>query len=122
MYVDLNHFLGFKILNFNIFWGIQKNELFWYNEIVDIFVAVITKLDYFGGPFLYILGLFLVQGTEFEYFLVVAKFQLFFGVCLIFLIFLVVNSRCWVQGYVSRKNESTPTPTGHHFRTKLLAR
>ena len=27
----------FKILNFNIFWGFQKNEYFWgYDDIVDI--------------------------------------------------------------------------------------
>ena len=24
----LDHFLGFKILNFNIFWGLQKKHLF----------------------------------------------------------------------------------------------
>ena len=28
---------GFKILNFNIFWGFQKNEDFWgYEDFVDI--------------------------------------------------------------------------------------
>ena len=43
-------FGGFKILNFRIFGGFQKNEYFWgYEEIVDIF----------GGSFLNILGLFL---------------------------------------------------------------
>ena len=42
----LGPFLGFKILNFDIFWGFQKNEyLFGYENFVDIF-WVITKLDY----------------------------------------------------------------------------
>ena len=27
-YVGSVHFLGFEILNFNIFWGFQKNEYF----------------------------------------------------------------------------------------------
>ena len=45
-------FFGFKILNFNIFWGFQKNEYFLgYEDFVDIFFflgggGVITKLDY----------------------------------------------------------------------------
>ena len=42
----LGLFLGFKILNFNIFGGFQKTEYFWgYEDFVDIF-GVITKLDY----------------------------------------------------------------------------
>ena len=36
----------FKILNFNIFGGFQKNEYFLgYEDFVDIFGGVITKLD-----------------------------------------------------------------------------
>ena len=39
-------FGGFKILNFNIFWGFQKISIFLgYEDFVDIFL-VITKLDY----------------------------------------------------------------------------
>ena len=39
-------FGGFKILNFNIFGGFQKNRYFGgYKDFVDIF-GVITKLDY----------------------------------------------------------------------------
>ena len=31
-------FFWFKILNFNIFWDVQKNEYFWgYEDFVDIF-------------------------------------------------------------------------------------
>ena len=64
--------MGFKILNFNIFGGFQKNEYFFGNEhFVDIFFffffflggggggEVITKLDYIKGSFLCILGYFL---------------------------------------------------------------
>ena len=33
----LGPFFGLKILNFNIFWGFQKNEYFWgYDDFVDI--------------------------------------------------------------------------------------
>ena len=40
----LGPFFGFKILNFNIFWGFQKNEYFWgYEDFVAIFWGVITK-------------------------------------------------------------------------------
>ena len=52
------------------------------------------------------------------------KFQLFFGVCLICLVFFGgsqsnyvffwVSSRCWGRAYVSRKNESTPPGEGTH--------
>ena len=34
----LGPFFGFKILNFNIFWGFQKNEYFLgYEDFLDIF-------------------------------------------------------------------------------------
>ena len=36
-YVGSGHFLGFKILNFNIFGGFQKNEYFWGMNILWIF-------------------------------------------------------------------------------------
>ena len=42
----LGLFLGFKILNFNIFGGFQKNKYFWgYEDFVDIFWGT-TKLAY----------------------------------------------------------------------------
>ena len=44
--LSTGHFLGFKILNFNIFWGFQKNEYFSGYEDFWIFFGVITKLDY----------------------------------------------------------------------------
>ena len=44
----LGSFLGFKILNFNIFLGLafQKNECVLVMKILLIFWGVITKLDY----------------------------------------------------------------------------
>ena len=42
----LGSFLGFKILNFNIFGGVQKNEYFCGMKILWIFLGAITKLDY----------------------------------------------------------------------------
>ena len=59
-YVGSGHFLGFKILNFNIFWGFQKNKYFfgvW--RFYGYFVGVIIKLDYISGLFLCILRSFL---------------------------------------------------------------
>ena len=44
-YVGSGNFLGFKILNFNIFWGFQKNEYFlgvW--RFCGYFLGGITKL------------------------------------------------------------------------------
>ena len=46
-------FLGFKILNFNIFWGgLRKINIFWVTKILWIFLGVITKLDNIYGSFL----------------------------------------------------------------------
>ena len=43
----LGPFFGFNILNFDIFGGFQKNKYFLgYENFVDIFWGVITKLDY----------------------------------------------------------------------------
>ena len=74
----LGSFLGFKILNFNIFGGFQKNEYFWgYEDFVDIF-WVITKLDYIKGPFQCIFGSFLkVKVQNGRYFLGLLNFKSF---------------------------------------------
>ena len=46
------HFLGFKILNFIIFWGFQKNEyFFWYEDFVDIFLGSSQNWTIFRGHF-----------------------------------------------------------------------
>ena len=39
------NFRGFKVSNFNIFEGFQKNDNFWGIKILWIFFGVITKLD-----------------------------------------------------------------------------
>ena len=40
IYVETDHFWGFKTLNFNIFLGFQKNEHFWgYEDFVDILLG-----------------------------------------------------------------------------------
>ena len=46
-YVGSGHFLGFKMLNFNILLGFQKKYFLRYEVFVDIF-GVMTKLDYRG--------------------------------------------------------------------------
>ena len=44
-YVGSVHFFGFEILNFNIFWGFQKNEYFLgVLRFCGYFFGVITKL------------------------------------------------------------------------------
>ena len=43
--VGLAHFGGYKILNFNIIRGFQKNKYFWGYEDFEDILGVITKLD-----------------------------------------------------------------------------
>ena len=51
-YVGPDHFWGFKILNFNIFGGFQKNEYFWgYEDFVDIFGGSSQNWTIFRGHF-----------------------------------------------------------------------
>ena len=112
-YVGSGHFIGFKILNFNIFGGFQKNEyLLGYEDFVAIFFfffflgggGVITKLVYTSGSFLNILGSFLkVKVQNGGYFWGLLKFQIFFWGCLKLLIYFGVNGRCLAQAYVQRK-------------------
>ena len=92
IYVGSDHFFGFKTLNFNTFWGFHKKKNIFgggggYEEIVDIFLGPL-QIGLFWGSFLflYILGFFKDQGTEWEYFWGITKFQVW-GVCLIFLYF-----------------------------------
>ena len=44
--IYIQTYAGFKILNFNIFQGFQKMNIFWGTKILWIFLGVITKLDY----------------------------------------------------------------------------
>ena len=51
-YVGSGHFLGFKILNFNIFWSFQKYDYFWgYEDFVDIFLGSSQNWTIFRGHF-----------------------------------------------------------------------
>ena len=46
------YFFGFKILNFNIFWGFQKTEYFWgYEDFVDIFCRSSQNWTLYRGHF-----------------------------------------------------------------------
>ena len=79
IYVGSDHFWGFKTLNFNTFWGFHKKKNIFgggggYEEIVDIFLGPL-QIGLFWGSFLYILGFFKDQGTEWEYFWGITKFQ-----------------------------------------------
>ena len=104
-------FWGFNILNFNNFGWFQKNKYFWGMKKLWIFLGVITKLDYFGASIQYILGFFLkVKVQNGNIFWGSLNFQISFGVCLIRLIFFLVNIGGWFQAYVSRIFESIPTP------------
>ena len=51
-YVGSDHFLGVKFLNFNIFWGFQKNEYFLgYENFVYIFLGSSQNWISFRGYF-----------------------------------------------------------------------
>ena len=48
----LGSFFGFNILNFNIFWGFQKNKYsFGYEDLVDIFFGSSQIWTIFEGHF-----------------------------------------------------------------------
>ena len=48
----LGSFFGFKILNFNIFWGFQKNKYFLgCEDFVDIFLGSSQNWTIFKGHF-----------------------------------------------------------------------
>ena len=105
-------------MNFNIFFlggggGVQKDESFLgCEDFVDTFV-VFTKLDYFWGSFLCILGSFLKVKVQIRnIFGGLLNYKIFVWVCLIFQIFLEVNSRSWIQAYVAMTIECTPPPGG----------
>ena len=47
-YIGSGHFLGSKILNFNILGGIQKNNIFWGMNILWVFFASSQNWTSFG--------------------------------------------------------------------------
>ena len=49
-YVGSGHFWGVKILNFNMFWGFQKNKYFFgCDDFVDIFLGGHHKIRLYLG-------------------------------------------------------------------------
>ena len=103
--VGLGHYWGFKILNFGAGGGGgQKNEyILRYEESVYIFwdhykIWVLLGVIFIHlGAFLKVKlqnGIFLGGRSNFKYFWGMPDFPDIFG---------GINSRCWVQAYVSRK-------------------
>ena len=92
---------GFKVLNFNILGGFQKNEyVLGFENFVDIFWGSSQNWTKFRGHFYAFYGLFLWPRYRMgDIFGGLLKFQIFFG-CLKFLIFSLVNGRCWARAYV----------------------
>ena len=64
---------GFKVLNFNIFWVFRKMIFFGVLRFCGFFLGVITILDYIKGPFLCILGSFLIPMYRMGNMFLVAK-------------------------------------------------
>ena len=113
-YIGSAHFFGFKILNFNIFWGFQKNEYFlgvW--RFCRYFFGGHHKNGLVWGSFLCNLGSFFkVKVQNWDIFWVAKISNIFLG-CLKFLLFFGVNGRCWVRAYVYGKKLEYP-PLGPH--------
>ena len=102
MILNFNNF-GFLFRKMNIFWGMKILLIyFWCHHKTGLVLGLISMhfRTFSEG-----------QCTEWKCFWVL-KFQIYFGGCLIFLIFVFHNlsSRCWVQTYVSRKNKIIPPP------------
>ena len=92
--------MGFKILNFNIFWVFRKINILGGMKILWIFFWVITKLDYIKRSFLCILGSFLkVKVQNGGIFGGLLKIQIFFGVREIPDIFFWGGGGCAVDAY-----------------------
>ena len=88
-YIGSGHILGFKILNFNIFWGFQKNNFLGGMKTLWIFFLGLHKIGLYLGVISMHFRVFSeCQGTEWGIFFWLLKFKIFFGRCLKFLIFL----------------------------------
>ena len=83
----------------------QINKCVWeYDENYDFFT--------FCESFLSIWRFFMVKVQIWRIFLGLLNFKYFSRMCLIFLIFLGIKSRCWVQAYVFEKIKLTPMGSG----------
>ena len=109
----LELYFGFKILNFNIFWGFSEKWIFFGGmKILWIFFGGHHKIGLVWGSFLCNLGSFLRSRYRIGIFFLVAKSSnIFFGVLEIPYI-LLVNGRCWVRAYECRKKLEYPPPPG----------
>ena len=84
----LGPFLGFKILNFDIFGGFQKNSYFWgYEDFVNIFWGSSQNCTILRGHFFVFYALCLKSRYRMGVFFGVAKNSNTFLGCLKFLIF-----------------------------------
>ena len=106
-YVGLGYFLGFKILNFNIFGDFKKKLVFfgvW--RFCGYFIGGHHKIGLYLGVISMHFRVFSYrQGTEWGIFFGSLKFQIFFGGAWNSWYFLF---GCWARAYVWRKKESTP--------------
>ena len=109
-YVDSDYFLGFKILNFNIFGVFRK---------MNIFLDIMKILwIFFGGSSqnwasfrvisMHFRVFFKVKGTELGYFFGLLKFQIFFWGAWYSWYFWGVNCRPWVRVDVCEKIRVPP--------------
>ena len=109
-------FLGVHKISISIrFWVFREMNIFWgYEDFV-----VILGLYHIIGLYLRVISIhfraFLKVNVQYwNMCLGLLNFK-YFWVCLIFLIFLGKKSRCWVQAYVFRKNESIPSGVRHTY-------
>ena len=93
-------FVGFKILNFNIFWAFRKMNIFWGMKTLWIFLGHHKIALYLGVISIHFRVSSLGQGTEWGIIFWVAKISNSFFVYLKFRIFFGVNGRCWARVYV----------------------
>ena len=114
----LGPFFGFKILNFNIFWGCQKNKYFLgYEDFVDIFWGSSQNWTIFRFDFYAFKGIFLRSIYRMGIFFGFVKLKIFFGVLEIPDSFWGLMVDAGSEPTYAKKNESTPPPPwGHHTR------
>ena len=108
-YVGSGYFSGFKILNFNIFWGFSEKKN-WVWRICGYFLGQ-HKIGLYLVVISMHLGSFLkVKVQNRGYCFGLPKFQIFFGGAWNSWYCFGVNGRCMVRAYVCRKKWGTPPP------------
>ena len=99
-YVGLGYFWGFKILNFNIFWVLQKTEFFGGMKILWIYFGGHHKTGLYLEVISSILGAFLKVNVQNGGYFLGCEISNIYLMCLKFLIFFAVNGRCRALAYV----------------------